>query len=214
MRLLFLGAPGVGKGTQAEVLSRHYDLPHIAMGDIIREAMRKGTPVGLEAKAYVEKGQLVPDEVIIKVIRERLKEGDAKKGYILDGFPRTIRQGEALTEILEQEDAKIDHVVNFFVDEETLVKRISGRRSCPSCGKVYHLVYRPPACEGQCDCGVDLIQRKDDRPETVKSRLGVYKNETLPLIEYYEKKGDLQNIEACGTVEEISKNVQSVFGSA
>ncbi|HIE64848.1 MAG: adenylate kinase [Nitrospira sp.] len=213
MRLLFLGAPGVGKGTQAEVLSKRYTVPHIAMGDIIREAMRKETSVGLEAKAYVEKGQLVPDEVIIKVIRERLKEEDARKGYILDGFPRTIRQGEALTEILDQADEKIDHVVNFYVDEETLIKRISGRRSCPSCGKAYHLVYRPPMHEGQCDCGTGLMQRKDDSPETVKSRLGVYKNETAPLIEYYKKRGDLQNIEASGTISEISKSVWSVIES-
>ncbi|MFQ5579825.1 MAG: adenylate kinase [Nitrospiria bacterium] len=212
MRLLFLGAPGVGKGTQAQVLAKHYAVPHIAMGDIIREAMRRETPVGLEAKAYVEKGQLVPDEVVINVIRDRLREGDAQKGYILDGFPRTIRQGEALSEILAQEEAKIDCVVNFHVDEETLIQRISGRRTCPSCGKVYHLVHRPPVHEGQCDCGTELVQRKDDRPETVKSRLCVYKEETAPLIAYYKNKGDLQDIEAYGTVEDISKNVQSVVG--
>jgi len=213
MRLLFLGAPGVGKGTQAELLSKYYALPHIAMGDIIREAMRKETSVGLEAKSYVEKGQLVPDEVIIKVIRERLKEEDTRGGYILDGFPRTIRQGEALTEILDREDAKIDHVVNFYVDDETLIKRISGRRTCHSCGKVYHLIYRPPVHEGQCECGADLIQRKDDRPETVTSRLSVYRTETAPLIEYYEKKGDLQNIESCGTIDEISASVKRMIGS-
>lgn len=213
MRLVFLGAPGVGKGTQAEVLSKQYAVPHIAMGDLIREAMRRETPVGLEAKAYVERGQLVPDDVIIKVIRERLTEEDARKGYILDGFPRTIRQGEALTEILDQDRAKIDYVVYFFVDQATLMKRISGRRNCPSCGKVYHMIYRPPARDGQCDCGTTLIQRRDDRPETVKSRLYVYKNETTPLIDYYKKKECFLKIEARGTVDEISKSVQSAIES-
>ncbi|MFQ5780573.1 MAG: adenylate kinase [Nitrospiria bacterium] len=207
MRLIFLGAPGVGKGTQAERLSKRSEVPHIAMGDLLREATSKKTPVGLEAKTYIERGKLVPDDVIINVIRERLKEPDAEGGYILDGFPRTIRQGEALTEILEQDRAKIDHVVYFHSDEDILMKRIAGRRSCPSCGKVYHTVYRPPSPEGLCSCGTSLIQRKDDHPETIKARLSVFKNETSPLIEYYEKQGLLLRIEAGGAVDDVSERV-------
>lgn len=211
MRLVFLGPPGVGKGTQAAKLSKEYHLPHIATGDILRTAMLKKTPVGLEAKSYIDSGKLVPDDVIINIIRERLKEPDTKKGYILDGFPRTIKQGEALSKMLDQNREKIDRVIYFHLNEDELVKRIAGRWGCPSCQKVYHTVNKPPKRDGVCECGATLVQRKDDRPETVKERLAVYRNETSPLIQYYEDQGLLSKIEASGTVDEVSKKVEGAF---
>jgi adenylate kinase len=211
MRLVFLGPPGVGKGTQASKLSKEYGVPHIATGDILRAAMARKTPVGLEAKSYIDSGKLVPDGVIINIIRERLNEPDTKKGYILDGFPRTIKQGEALTKMLEQNREKVDRVIYFYLNEDELVKRIAGRWSCPSCQKVYHTINNPPKRDGVCECGAALVQRKDDRPETVKERLAVYRNETSPLIQYYEGQGILSKIEAGGTVDEVSEKVGSAF---
>jgi adenylate kinase len=211
MRLVFLGPPGVGKGTQAAKLSKEYGVPHIATGDILRTAMSRKTPVGLEAKSYIDSGKLVPDDVIINIIRERLDEPDTKKGYILDGFPRTIKQGEALTKMLDQNREKIDRVIYFHLNEDELVRRIAGRWGCPSCQKVYHTMNNPPKRDGVCECGVALVQRKDDRPETVKERLVVYQNETSPLIKYYGDQGLLSKIEADGTVDEVSEKVESAF---
>lgn len=208
MRLIFLGPPGVGKGTQAGQLSEHYRTPHIATGDILRAAIAKKTPVGLEAKSYIDAGKLVPDDVIINIIRERLKEPDTEAGYILDGFPRTIKQGEALSKLMDESRQKIDRVLYFELPEEELVKRIAGRRSCPSCQKVYHTLFNPPPQEGVCSCGTPLVQRKDDRPETVKARLAVYRNETTPLIQYYRERGLLSQIDANGSVDEVTKRVE------
>ncbi len=208
MRLIFLGPPGVGKGTQAALLSEQYQIPHIATGDILRAAMANKTPVGLEAKSYIDAGKLVPDDVIINIVRERLKESDTKSGYILDGFPRTIKQAEALAKTLEQSGEKIDRVLYFELAEEELVKRIAGRRSCPACQKIYHTIFNPPPQEGICTCGTALIQRKDDRPETVKERLTVYRTETAPLIQYYKEQGLLSQIDADSRVDEVTRRVQ------
>lgn len=211
MRLVFLGPPGVGKGTQAARLSKQHSVPHIATGDILRTAIARKTPVGLEAKSYIDAGKLVPDDVIINIIRERLKEPDVQNGYILDGFPRTIKQGEAFTKILDQDRKNVDRVIYFHLNEDELIKRIAGRRSCSSCQKIFHTSYNPPSKEGFCDCGTALIQRKDDSPETVKERLAVYRNETSPLIQYYQDQGLLSKIEADGTVDEVSEKVENAF---
>src|SRR5579884_1961161 len=208
MRLIFLGPPGVGKGTQAALLSEQYQIPHIATGDILRAAMSNKAPVGLEINSYIDVGKLVPYDVIINIIRERLKESDTKSGYILDGFPRTIKQAEALAKTLEQSGEKIDRVLYFELAEEELVKRIAGRRSCPACQKIYHTIFNPPPQEGICTCGTALIQRKDDRPETVKERLTVYRTETAPLIQYYKEQGLLSQIDADSRVDEVTRRVQ------
>jgi adenylate kinase len=208
MRLVFLGPPGVGKGTQAEKLSKEYRIPHIATGDMLRTAMAKKTPVGLEAKSYIDAGKLVPDDVIINLVAERLKEPDTAAGYILDGFPRTIKQAEALSEILKKNRQGIDRVLYFDLNEEELVKRIAGRRSCPACQKVYHTSFNPPPQEGTCSCGTALVQRKDDRPETVKARLAVYQNETAPLIQHYREQGLLSQIDADAGVEDVTGRVK------
>jgi adenylate kinase len=213
MRLVFLGPPGVGKGTQAETLSKEYRVPHIATGDMLRTAMAKRTPVGLEAKSYIDAGKLVPDDVIINLVAERLKEPDTAAGYILDGFPRTIKQAEALSEILRRDRQGIDRVLYFDLNEEELVKRIAGRRSCPACQKVYHMSFNPPPQEGTCSCGTALVQRKDDRPETVKARLVVYRNETAPLIQHYREQGLLSQIDADAGVEAVTGRVkEAIFG--
>lgn len=208
MRLVFLGPPGVGKGTQAEKLSKEYRIPHIATGDMLRTAIAKKTPVGMEAKSYIDAGKLVPDDVIINLVAERLKEPDTTAGYILDGFPRTIKQAEALSEILRKNRQGIDRVLYFDLNEEELVKRIAGRRSCPACQKVYHTTFNPPPQEGTCSCGTALVQRKDDRPETVKARLIVYRNETSPLIQHYQEQNLLSQIDADAGVEAVTGRVK------
>ncbi len=208
MRLVFLGPPGVGKGTQAEKLSKEYRIPHIATGDMLRTAMAKKTPVGLEAKSHIDAGKLVPDDVIINLVAERLKESDTAPGYILDGFPRTIKQAEALSEILKKNRQGIDRVLYFDLNEEELIKRIAGRRSCPGCQKVYHTSFNPPPQEGTCSCGTALIQRKDDRPETVKARLIVYRNETSPLIQHYREQDLLSQIDAEASVDAVTGRVK------
>jgi adenylate kinase len=215
MRLVFLGPPGAGKGTQAERLSEERRIPHIATGDILRSAISRKTPVGLEAKSFMDAGKLVPDDVIIKIIRERLKEPDTKNGYILDGFPRTINQAEALSKILSADGQAIDRVLYFDLNEDELIKRIAGRRSCPSCQNVYHTAFHPPRQEGVCDhCGKSLFQRKDDAPETVKERLAVYKRETAPLISHYQKQGRLSTIDAGGTMEEVLQRLEQAITQA
>ncbi len=204
MKLILLGPPGAGKGTQAVRLVEHYGIPQISTGDILRKAVKEGTELGVLAKKYMDKGELVPDEVVIGIIRERIKEPDCGKGYILDGFPRTIAQAQALDEMLEKEGTSIDHVVNISVEDEEIVKRLTGRRMCPKCGAGYHVVFDPPKKEGICDkCGGELIQRDDDREETIRARLEVYRQQTEPLIEYYEEKGLLRTIPGEGKMEEI-----------
>ena len=192
MKIIFLGAPGAGKGTQAEIVSEKLAIPTVSTGNIIRAALKNGTPMGLQAKAYIEAGKLVPDDVVIGIIKDRLAEDDCKNGFILDGFPRTIPQAEALDEM----GIVIDRVIDIEVADEKIAKRMSGRRVCKACGNSYHLEYKKPAVDGVCDaCGGELVQRKDDAPETVLERLKVYHDETEPLKSYYEKQGKLFIVE-------------------
>ncbi|MBQ6067098.1 MAG: adenylate kinase [Clostridia bacterium] len=192
MNIIFLGAPGAGKGTQAEIVSERLSIPTVSTGNIIRAALKNGTPMGLQAKAYIEAGKLVPDEVVIGIIKDRLSEDDCKNGFILDGFPRTIPQAQALDEM----GIVIDKVIDIEVADEKIAARMSGRRVCKACGNSYHLEYKKPAVDGVCDaCGGELVQRKDDAPETVLERLRIYHEETEPLKHYYDGKGKLVIVE-------------------
>ncbi len=198
MNIIFLGAPGAGKGTQAEIVSEKLAIPTVSTGNIIRAALKNGTPMGLKAKEYIESGKLVPDEVVIGIIKDRLSEEDCKNGFILDGFPRTIPQAEALDEM----GIIIDKVIDIEVADERIAARMSGRRVCKACGNSYHLEYKKPSQDGVCDaCGGELVQRKDDAPETVLERLKIYHEETEPLKDYYEKQGKLFIVEG---QEEVS----------
>ncbi len=209
MKLILLGAPGAGKGTQAEVLSRMCDIPTISTGNILRAAMKNGTPVGLKAKEYVDSGKLVPDDVIIGIVRERLAQEDCKNGYILDGMPRTIPQAEAL----EDAGIVIDVALAIEISDEEIVKRMAGRRVCKNCGATYHIVTIKPKVEGICDnCGGELIIRKDDAPETVLDRLAVYHRETEPLKDFYAKRGKLKIVDNQPTIEENTKAVVKALG--
>ena len=209
MKLVLLGAPGAGKGTQAEILSRKLSIPTISTGNILRAAMKNGTPVGLKAKEYVESGKLVPDEVIIGILGERLAEADCANGYILDGVPRTIPQAEAL----EANGIDIDCALSIEVQDATIIDRMSGRRTCKNCSATFHIVSNPPKAEGVCDfCGGELGIRKDDAPETVKARLDVYHAETEPLKDFYEKRGKLKVVEGQPTIEETTAEIQKVLG--
>ena len=191
MNIIFFGAPGAGKGTQAEIVSKKLDITTISTGNIIREAIKNGTEMGLSAKSYIDAGKLVPDEVVIGIIKDRLDMDDCKNGFILDGFPRTIPQAKALDEM----GVKIDVVLNIEVSDEDIVKRMSGRRTCPKCGSTYHIEFNPTKTEGVCDnCGTELTVRKDDHPDVVKSRLDVYHSETEPLKAFYEEKGILRTV--------------------
>ncbi|XOQ43375.1 MAG: adenylate kinase [Clostridium sp.] len=204
MNLIFLGAPGAGKGTQAEVLSRDKGIPTISTGNIIRSALKSGTELGQRAKAYIESGKLVPDEIVIEIIRERLAEPDCKNGFILDGFPRTIPQAEALDKM----GIVIDKVIDIEVSEEMIFSRLSGRRVCEKCGASYHIVNKKPKVEGVCDlCGGTLVQRKDDQPETIQERLKVYHEQTEPLKAYYEKQGKLCVVQGAELVSDTTRAV-------
>ena len=201
MNLIFLGAPGAGKGTQAEVVSEHLGIPTISTGKIIREALKNGTETGLKAKSYMDAGQLVPDEIVIAIIKERLVKDDCAKGFILDGFPRTVPQAEAL----DQMGIRIDRVIDIEVADEKIMARLSGRRVCEKCGASYHLDYKPSKVEGTCDkCGGNTVQRKDDHPDTVKDRLHVYHEQTEPLKEYYQKTGKLVIVEGQEEVKDTT----------
>ena len=205
MKLMFLGAPGSGKGTQAEKVVEKYGIPSISTGNIIRAALKAGTELGLKAKDYIENGQLVPDEVVIGLVRERLLEDDCKAGFILDGFPRTVPQAEALDEM----GISLDKVIDIEVPDEKIVNRMSGRRVCPDCGASYHLLFKKPQVDGICDaCGAKLILREDDAPETVVERLKVYHAQTEPLVEFYRKKGILHIVEG---QEEIAETTALTF---
>ena len=202
MKIIFLGAPGAGKGTQAEIVSETYKIPAISTGAIIREAIKTGTEMGKAAKSYTEAGKLVPDEVVIGIIKERLAKDDCKDGFILDGFPRTVPQAEALDAM----GVEIDRVVSIEVSDEAIVERMSGRRVCSKCGASYHVVAVPPKVEGVCDvCGGELVVRKDDKPETVQNRLAVYHRETEPLKDFYHERGILYPVEDMGSVEATSE---------
>ena len=204
MNIILLGAPGAGKGTQAEVICDRLNIPTISTGNIIREALKTGTEMGLKAKSYMEAGQLVPDEVVIGIIKERLAKDDCKNGFILDGFPRTIPQAEALDKM----GIVIDKVIDIEVADEAIMKRMSGRRVCEKCGASYHIEYKLPAKEGVCDsCAGALVQRKDDHPDTVKARLEVYHKETEPLKDYYEGQGKLTIVEGRATIEDTTASI-------
>lgn len=190
MKLIILGAPGSGKGTSATYLREKYNLAHISTGDIFRANIKGGTPLGVEAKSYIDKGLLVPDSVTVSMVEDRLNEDDCKKGFILDGFPRTIAQAQALDEILSKKGESIDAVLSIVVDDETIKGRVSGRRVCEKCGESYNVTFRPTKVEGVCDsCGGNVVQRDDDKPETVEARLKTYYTNTQPLIDFYDKKG-------------------------
>ncbi|MBQ8759444.1 MAG: adenylate kinase [Clostridia bacterium] len=209
MNIIFFGAPGAGKGTQAEIVSKKLDIPTISTGNMIREAIKNGTDMGNAAKSFIEAGKLVPDEVVIGIIKDRLDAEDCKKGFILDGFPRTIPQAEAL----EAMGVKIDVVLNIEVSDEEIVTRMSGRRTCPKCGGTYHIVFNPTKTEGICDnCGAELTIRKDDAPEVVKSRLEVYHNETEPLKDFYEKKGILKTVVGQKELKDTTALTLKAFG--
>ena len=209
MKLILLGAPGAGKGTQADILCKELDIPTISTGNILRAAIKNGTPTGMKAKAYMDEGKLVPDDVIIGIITERVAEEDCKNGYILDGVPRTIAQAEAL----EKAGIVFDDVVSIEISDEVIMERMSGRRVCEHCGASYHLVAVPPKQEGVCDkCGGKLVQRKDDAPETVKARLEVYHKETEPLKAFYAQRGLLKSVENQATVAETSQVILRALG--
>jgi len=208
MRLILLGPPGAGKGTQAEHIVKKYAIPHISTGDMLREAIKNSEPVGLEAKAYIDRGELVPDDVIIRLVRKRLGKPDAASGFLLDGFPRTLAQGRALTELLGEMDQKLDAVININLPEEVVIERLSGRRICRDCGAGFHIKYMPPKQDGVCDkCGGELYQRDDDKPATIKKRLDVFNRQTADLIEYYKGLGVLVDVPGEKTVEEVKKAI-------
>jgi adenylate kinase len=212
MNLVFLGPPGAGKGTQAKRLSEEFKWPHISTGDILREAVSKGTELGKRAKEYMEKGELVPDEVVIGIIKDRLKLEDAQGGFILDGFPRTVNQARSLDEVLKEEGNSLDSVLYFEVSEEEVVRRLTGRRTCSKCGAIFHLIYNPPKNSDICDlCQGELTQREDDREETVKNRLKVYLSQTVPLIDYYREKGVLREIDAGKSEDQVYEEIKRVL---
>ena len=214
MDFILLGPPGAGKGTQAKLMTDKWNTPQVSTGDILRAAVREGTELGVEAKGFMDRGELVPDRVVIGIIAERLREDDAAAGFILDGFPRTIPQAEALQKILDELGRNIDHVISIEVDDEELVTRLTGRRMCKGCGESFHVVFNPSAKEGICDrCGGELYQRDDDTEETIRQRLAVYSEQTQPLIAYYEKQGKLRRIEGTGSIEEIFSRVLDAAGN-
>lgn len=196
MRLILLGPPGAGKGTQASAIVKEFNIPHISTGDIFRENIKNRTELGNKAKEYMDKGLLVPDEIVISIVEDRLKEDDCKEGFLLDGFPRTLNQGEALDKVLSNMDLKLDKVINLNVDNEILIERAIGRRICKDCGAVFHVKFTPPKEEGVCDlCGGDLYQRDDDTVETISKRIEVYYKQTEPLIDYYSEKGLILDVD-------------------
>ncbi|MFW6381689.1 MAG: adenylate kinase [Bacillota bacterium] len=212
MNLVLLGLPGAGKGTQAKMMTEEFEIPHIATGDIFRSAIRNQTELGKKAKQYIDAGELVPDEVTIGIVRERLQEDDCQQGFILDGFPRTLDQAEALSEILADEGESIDMALYIEVPEQELVRRISGRRICEECGASYHVEFNPPEQKGVCDkCGGNLIQRSDDKPETVKNRIKVNKEQMQELLDYYGDKGVLTAVDGEGDVSVIFDRITRVI---
>lgn len=212
MNLVLFGPPGAGKGTQAKFLVDSFNIPQISTGDMLRAAVKEHTPLGLIAKQIMESGGLVPDEVVLGIVRERIVLADCHNGFVLDGFPRTIPQADALVPMLSALNKQIDHVISLDVDCFEIIQRLSGRRTCPSCGKGYHVINDPPKLEGICDsCHAPLIQREDDREETVKNRLAVYEQQTAPLKAYYEKAGLLRHIDGSGTIQDIQHQIKEVL---
>lgn len=213
MKIIMLGAPGAGKGTQAKMIAEKYGLPHISTGDIFRANIKNGTELGKEAKEYMDKGLLVPDELTVRLLLDRVAQDDCKNGYVLDGFPRTIPQAEVLDDKLSELGEKVDYAINVDVPDENIVNRMSGRRACLNCGATYHIVSIPPKKEGICDvCGSELVLRDDDRPETVQNRLKVYHEQTQPLIDFYEKKGVLRSVDGTLPMEEVFTAITKILG--
>ncbi|MBE3569040.1 MAG: adenylate kinase [Bacillales bacterium] len=214
MNLVLMGLPGAGKGTQAEKIVEKYEIPHISTGDMFRAAMKEGTDLGLKAKSYIDNGELVPDEVTIGIVRERLSKDDCKKGFLLDGFPRTVAQAEALESIMNGLGKKIDYVINIDVDKDLLLERLTGRRICKNCGSTYHLVFNPPKVPGKCDrCGGELYQRADDNAATVQNRLDVNLKQTQPLLDFYSEKGYLKNIDGTQEINKVFEDIDQLLGN-
>lgn len=212
MNIILMGLPGVGKGTQASEIVKKFPIPHISTGDMFRKAIKDETDLGKEAKSYMDRGELVPDEVTVGIVKERISEDDAKKGFLLDGFPRTIDQAESLSQIMSELDREIDAVINIEVPEEELMNRLTGRRICEKCGTTYHLVFNPPKVDGICDIdGGKLYQREDDNPETVSNRLSVNVKQSKPILEYYNNKGVLKNIDGSKDIDEVTNDVIDIL---
>ncbi|MGJ9384533.1 adenylate kinase [Salipaludibacillus neizhouensis] len=212
MNLILMGLPGAGKGTQAEKVVAKYGVPHISTGDMFRAAIKDGTELGLRAKAFMDEGNLVPDEVTVGIVEERLSKDDCQKGFLLDGFPRTVAQASALEEILKSLDRQLDHVLYIKVPEEDLFKRLTGRWICPECGATYHEIYNPPKVQGKCDKdGSDLTQRKDDKPDTVKKRIDVNMEQTQPLVDFYSEKGYLRNINGQKDIQDVFEDIDQLL---
>ncbi|MDU0439299.1 adenylate kinase [Staphylococcus haemolyticus] len=212
MNIILMGLPGAGKGTQASEIVKKSPIPHISTGDMFRKAIKDETDLGKEAKSYMDRGELVPDEVTVGIVKERISEDDAKKGFLLDGFPRTIDQAEALNDIMSELGRNIDAVINIEVPEEELMNRLTGRRICEKCGTTYHLVFNPPKVDGICDIdGGKLYQREDDNPETVSNRLNVNVKQSKPILEYYNEKGVLKNIDGAKDIDDVTKDVIDIL---
>ena len=213
MKIIMLGAPGAGKGTQAKQIAAKYSIPHISTGDIFRANIKEGTELGKKAKTYMDQGLLVPDELVVDLVVDRVNQEDCSRGYVLDGFPRTIPQAEALDKALAAQGQKMDYAIDVDVPDQNIVQRMGGRRACVGCGATYHLVYAAPKKEGICDtCGAELILRDDDKPETVEKRLGVYHEQTQPLIDYYTNAGILKTVDGTVAMEEVFEAIVSILG--
>ena len=214
MKIIMLGAPGAGKGTQAKKIAAKYDIPHISTGDIFRANIKNGTELGNKAKTYMDQGLLVPDELVVDLVVDRVQQDDCKNGYVLDGFPRTIPQAEALDKALAALGDKVDYAIDVNVPDENIVNRMGGRRACVGCGATYHLVYAPTKTEGICDvCGKELILRDDDKPETVQKRLNVYHEQTQPLIDYYKKAGILKTVDGTVDINDVFAAIVEILGA-
>ena len=214
MKIIMLGAPGAGKGTQAKKIAAKYGIPHISTGDIFRANIKNGTELGKKAKTYMDQGLLVPDELVVDLVVDRVNQDDCENGYVLDGFPRRIPQAEALTEALEKMGQKVDFAINVNVPDENIVKRMGGRRACVTCGATYHMVYAPTKKEGICDtCGGELILRDDDKPETVQKRLNVYHDQTQPLIDYYTSQGILRTVDGTVDIDDVFRAITEFLGA-
>ncbi len=213
MKIIMLGAPGAGKGTQAKMIADKYQVPHVSTGDIFRANIKNGTELGKKAKEYMDKGQLVPDELTVEILLDRVAQDDCKNGYVLDGFPRTIPQADVLDKELTKLGDKVDFAINVDVPDENIVKRMSGRRACLKCGATYHVEHIPPKQEGICDtCGSELVQRDDDKPETVQNRLSVYHEQTQPLIDYYTNKGILKTVDGTKDMQDVFNQIVGILG--
>jgi adenylate kinase len=213
VKIVLLGPPGAGKGTQAKSISNRYSIPHISTGDIFRKNISESTPLGIEAKKYIDKGQLVPDEVTINMVKDRLQQADCKNGYLLDGFPRTVAQAEALQDFLSKRDEDLDTALLIEVPTQFILDRMTGRRVCPSCGASYHIKFNPPLTADKCDvCGSDIIQRKDDSEETVSERLDVYEKQTQPLINYYKERNLLSVVDGTKAINEVFEGICTLLG--